>query len=59
MAAKGDKVRSLMGPGGLRCDCCGASAGRRGKAHKRAVRSNVRAARRKDKLRAIKEGQDG
>lgn len=58
MAKKGDKIRSLMGPGGLRCACCGGSAGRRRQAHKNKVRSVVRAARKKDKARAIREGQE-
>ena len=58
MAAKGDKVKSLMGPGGLRCGCCGANAGRRRKAHKRMVRKTVRAARKAQKRRAIREGRN-
>jgi len=50
--------RGEIGPGGLRCDCCGGSGGRRGKAHKRGVRSFVRGLRRKVKAAAIKEQLD-
>lgn len=55
---KSDKVKSLMGKGGLRCFCCGGSAGRRRGAHRRMVRSVVRAARKRNKTRAIREGKN-
>jgi len=53
---KSDRIKSLGGPGGLRCTCCGGCNPRR-PAQLRAVRSTVRAARKANKTRAIREGR--
>ena len=56
---KGDRVRSgqgKIGPGGLKCECCGGSHGRKGKSKNREVKEFVRRLRRADNKRSIAEG---
>jgi hypothetical protein len=50
--------RGKVGPGGLRCDCCGGAGGRRRASHKRGVRKFVRGIRRADRADAIADGLD-
>ena len=50
--SKGERVRSLGGKGGLRCDCCGDS-----QRDRKGARKMVRAYRRNSKRRAIREGR--
>jgi hypothetical protein len=54
---RNEGIRSLGGPGGLTCPCCGGSRKRTG--HGRAARAIVKAFRRVDKARAIREGVQG
>ncbi len=51
--------RGKFGPGGLRCGCCGGQGGRRRATHKRLVRKEIRAIRKGDERRAIREGLEG
>jgi hypothetical protein len=54
---KGERVKSLMGPGGLRCGCCGGQGGRRRGTHRRMVRGAVRMARKTSNRREVREGR--
>jgi len=53
----GERVKSLDGPGGLRCACCGGQAGRRRQTHRQGVRVKVRSFRKANKRRAISDGR--